>query len=1012
MKLKVIHIIFFLFVIIYGCISQSMVSINYTIDDGLPSNNVYQALQDKKGYMWFATEGGVARFNGKEFKNFTVNDGLPTNDVYHIVEDVKGRIWIQGASRVVSYIAGDSVFICKDLIDSNYYNDLSKLSYVYLNDDNIEITYRDFTCLVDSNLVFSEYRRTKNDSYKKTIMTTLGITKKRLSEVEIIISDEHYLVIEGKEIHLFNDKVELIGSLRVSFLLLKGRSIRGADNYKHENQVYIPTIDKNSLMVMDINSLNIINEINVSEILGATPTHLRYARKDSTLQVQTNVGVFEIDLASGMVLTDMVIKTVDYSIKSKVNRVFQDADHNIWISTQTEGVKVIPNYFRSKGEYSSGYNFTVQSIAEAQDDIYIGSYNGIVNSIVDQETQLNYQFNEADERINKIIYNENNHQLNILKDGQGLVVYDIQSKKSENILDFEFHSESKNGTYTNRERLENDFGVSSHYIVSPTSAVLHNGYIYMGSSTYLFKVDATTYHLDKINYSKSRGLVVADSLIYKMNDNSVQLTDLNFENIKTYSFNLTIKEIVKHENGILVLLDNGDLYRVNVLEKVLIKYHHIRPSIARRLFIDDGIWIASDQALFQYVIDSDTIELDHFFAFRGVNDLLIKQDSIYIASEDGFYVNSIGDSDIPFISAPIFLHVEDVLKHRPLSEKNTLEYDENNLKLTFDVLEYSNLGDFRVNVTLIAEDTLSLISEKGEFVFPNLSPNTYKLDYYVTDYLDRRSETNSLVFKIKPPWYSTFWFYLLSLIFILFLAFIVYSFTTKRIRKKEQNETLVNKRMAELQLTALQSQMNPHFIFNSLNSIQYLIQIEDSKSADVYLSKFSDLLRSFLENSIDKYTSVSKEVDLLLNYCNLEKLRFENKFEVIYTNDLSNVEREKYLIPTNILQPLIENAINHGLFHKADNGILKIKFSLVDFGIKITVEDNGIGREASSALKIKGANFNRSIGTSIVQQKLDVLKKIDDFNVSLVYFDLKDENGASGTRVILRFPIKEKPRYE
>jgi PAS domain-containing protein len=206
-----------------------------------------------------------------------------------------------------------------------------------------------------------------------------------------------------------------------------------------------------------------------------------------------------------------------------------------------------------------------------------------------------------------------------------------------------------------------------------------------------------------------------------------------------------------------------------------------------------------------------------------------------------------------------------------------------------------------------------------------------------------------------------------------------------------------NKKAAEFKLLALRSVMNPHFLFNSLNSIQYFITKNDREQALTYLAMFSKLIRSILNSSIANYNSLQEELEILKLYVNLEQLRFKNKFRAEFDTD-NALKNEEILIPSLLLQPYIENAIIHGLFHKEGNGgLLKISFRKKGNKVLCVVEDNGIGR--AKALEIKKANnLHKSIGMLVTKERIDLIN--NDEQVSVVITDLFDsENQPKGTKV-------------
>ncbi len=206
---------------------------------------------------------------------------------------------------------------------------------------------------------------------------------------------------------------------------------------------------------------------------------------------------------------------------------------------------------------------------------------------------------------------------------------------------------------------------------------------------------------------------------------------------------------------------------------------------------------------------------------------------------------------------------------------------------------------------------------------------------------------------------------------------------------------------------ALRKQMNPHFIFNALNSIQSFVLQNDKLKANIYLSKFAGLMRKVLENSQHQLITFEKELEVLKLYIELEEQRFDNKFNCIWDieNDLDLTE---YKIPPLIMQPYVENAIWHGLLHKEGEKVLTIGITKNETHITCTIQDNGIGREATMAMNKEKEKNHESLGTKITQKRMDLLNSLNKIGMTVQYFDLKDQNGlASGTKVELIIPIIE-----
>lgn len=269
--------------------------------------------------------------------------------------------------------------------------------------------------------------------------------------------------------------------------------------------------------------------------------------------------------------------------------------------------------------------------------------------------------------------------------------------------------------------------------------------------------------------------------------------------------------------------------------------------------------------------------------------------------------------------------------------------------------------------------------------------------------LNGKSSSNILRVKlvIDRPWWRTWWFWGAS-----FMGLFGLFYSREQLLKQwEDEEQIHHQQIIELELKTLQLQMNPHFIFNALNSIQNYVLSHDALTANNYLSKFANLIRLFLDSSRSKYISLSEEIRLLGLYCDMEQLRFENKFSS-EINVEPSVDRY-FEIPTMILQPFVENAINHGLRYKNTKGLLTIDFFNEDGHLICKITDNGVGREMSKQLQNMPKKGYKSQGLAITYERLLTYNSINDSNIIFNIDDLYSnvENKEQGTVVTVKFPL-------
>ncbi len=256
---------------------------------------------------------------------------------------------------------------------------------------------------------------------------------------------------------------------------------------------------------------------------------------------------------------------------------------------------------------------------------------------------------------------------------------------------------------------------------------------------------------------------------------------------------------------------------------------------------------------------------------------------------------------------------------------------------------------------------------------------------------------------IAPPFWATWWFRSLAILFFAGAIAAFYRWRIGLIQQEEALKTEFNQRLAHTEMAALRAQMNPHFVFNCLSSINRFILVNKPDEASAYLTKFSRLIRLILDNSRIETVPLNKELEALQLYVEMEKMRFSDRFEYILqvAPDLQTAHLE---VPPLLIQPFVENAIWHGLMHKKTPGLLLVRVFSEGKTLCIEVEDNGIGRQRAMELKSRSATVNKSLGMKVTAERLEVINQLYGTNAIVVMEDLIDENGkAAGTKVRVNF---------
>ncbi|WP_160144163.1 ligand-binding sensor domain-containing protein [Chryseolinea soli] len=327
-----------------------------------------------------------------------------------------------------------------------------------------------------------------------------------------------------------------------------------------------------------------------------------------------------------------------------------------------------------------------------------------------------------------------------------------------------------------------------------------------------------------------------------------------------------------------------------------------------------------------------------------------------------------------------------------------LAHTSNDVEFRFAALAYGNPSGTVYEYALDGMHKNWIAGDHTNHVrYNNLPPGHYTFKVKARDFTGVYSSNEASVsFDILPPWWATGWFRLLCGICLASAIVFVFRVRITNVRKK----AAVQQQMAELKSQALRSQMNPHFIFNSLNAIQELIVSENYTAAYQYLSKFSRLLRMVLDSSEKNFIPLSNEIEICQLYVELESLRFQHSFH--YSIDAGQTDADVTLFPTLLVQPFVENAIWHGLMQKEGDKILSVKFEEKGHTISCTIKDNGIGMKRAAEIKAGkiGSSHFTSKGIPLALQRVEALKASGNHHAEIKITDGKDEEGnAVGTKV-------------
>ncbi len=382
---------------------------------------------------------------------------------------------------------------------------------------------------------------------------------------------------------------------------------------------------------------------------------------------------------------------------------------------------------------------------------------------------------------------------------------------------------------------------------------------------------------------------------------------------------------------------------------------------------------------------------------------------IYLGSVNG--VNSFNTADLAPKSTTGTIHLSSIKKYYGAADSMELirhHLDEiKQIRLSPQVT-YLEFDFYSSDFTQAGPPNFytRLKSDDDEWLYANGQSVRYRGLPAGTHLLQIKTQHSSDILEIEiiseTSFYKTWWFSLSVIAAALAFTFLLYRYRVSTIKAEEERRSETNRKFAELELQALQAQLNPHFVFNALGAIQHTIRDNNTEEAEYFLTSFAMLMRLFLESSKKKNITLAEELELISRYVELERLRFEQSFEFILDVD-EDIDTHSTEIPSMLFQPFVENAINHGIFHKKEKGLLTFKIKERDEVLYCQIEDNGVGRKRAAEIQKKSIRKHPSRSTQIVNERLEILREVEGLNLKINIVDPP----KGGTRVLIEIPLME-----
>jgi len=967
---------------------------HYLAESGLASNEVYNIVFDEKMVLWAATNRGISRYDGKSWRTFTTSDGLRENvhlrafylqaigEVWsttysnHLSKQVYNRMCVSPYSHLLSGSQNVGKFVqMLTMVNDTIWVSFNNKGLYYIPPDS---TWNQVTSLFDAYPNADVCLIAKNDGYYWDIQTETDHDSDQKTSIKKV-GDHTYINLHYTDKNKsFRKYIHRIGTdpdhylLSVSNHLLYVRDGRLVDEKLFDHEIMSVFVDREGNFWIGVDSEGVYQFPNGS--LNQLPR--------------------------------------PYLTEEEVTGIAQDHEGNYWISTEGNGVFMM-NTHRMSLYYPPGdhpKDLIVRSFCSLNGKIYYGTEGGGVYRIDD--------LNSA-QKFSKELVRVNGPVRRMLVSPQNTILL-----MSDHLIEMNAAGDTAG--------LRRFPSYPYSFSIIPGSedvfVTFSNAYFVLHPRGRLFMVRSDTikkHYPDSLRYHRAfLGIRVS---YYDHNDSlwlGTQHEGVIKKEGKRLSFysendSLLLKrptgmaELGEHlvvsgnDYGLVIIHPDKSTSRVNTSNS------NISSDIVDAIFAEDEktLWVGTGQGLNRIRFNPATVHIDSIDYFRmreGIPSNRIYQigeyhDSIWVATSRGLVVLT-KEAMIPTYTSPKLI-INDFLVNgnpQPIRNSYILGRAQNSLTISFNAISYRKHLGIKQRYQLVGYDRDWVESENLEAVYNSLRGGKYSFNleaWYPEN--PSKKDTDTITIEIEKRFHETIFF--IVILILLSLGGLILLVTTiinsiKAAENRKQQLLMSEKK-------ALLAQMNPHFIFNSLNSIQYFILQNDEFQANNYLASFSSLIRRILDNSKKNLITLSDELDTLDLYLNMEKLRFEEDFDFFIRKD-PRIDYAETLIPPMMIQPFVENAIWHGISPLGRKGLLTISFSSNNHYFICTIEDNGVGREQSAHLKTR-RTMHTSTGLSNVEERIRLMNKTQKYPIKLSIEDLHHPDGsAAGTRVELVIPLQ------
>lgn len=939
-------------------------------------NTIYDIKQDAEGIMWFGTNEGLVSFDGVDFVTYTKeNYGI----AYHNIKfDSAGGVWCSNFGGQLFYLGNgkfEMVYNASSKGDFIYDYLLQDLPEVYIIESAAgEIVSYNIKTAKEKKIYSSKNTRLLTASHSNSTVF-LCVEKDQVTHTQKLKLYSGNSLINSHTPHYNYTTEQATG--KINLVSAEGKTF------------YYDFLNGGSLIELKQNRLDTLFKF--PEISNYTLNAIEYSGGYFWVLTKTGVQILQADNASNKLHSLSGIST---------STVFQDAEGSFWVGTLNRGIYIIPNLNFSRFQVSG--DMVAFSAQNEKGGIYMSDDRG----------RLFYSappFTDAELITSNLVepaplhYSPYNKRLYV---GKQQSYFDGVENLYKELPDEPFAYSFKETVHLGNGYFLNTAFNQAYVISTDKTSPPPTGFLFdtLPSKTGIVR-PFRSHHIAAPNNKSGVYVDYVDGLIFYGEKTTA---------VKHNSAELRVSKMITDPV-------NEDVVWAFTKAK---KLHQLKAGKINQTFnLDDIFYCTAIKDSFIYAGGSKGIQrintqtgdlavIDETYGWTPVKitGLFIHENQLLIIGDNYLQkVPSDFTSQKPNVPPVSISGIQ--LNNKAICKEENLKFDykNNNITFLFRALSAKTRGKFHFKYKLAGTGQEPVITSylQPEASFVNLKPGNYIFEVSSCNEKGFCSEPKTVEFNIAPPFYQTWWFVAFSIFAGALLSGIIigsiYKVKASQIRLKSDYQKL-QKEIYRSKIAAIRSQMNPHFMFNALNTIQEFIITNQQDIAGEYLADFADLMRIYLHQSNEDEVSLREEEKSLKLYLRLEKLRFNDELE--FKIDIENtLNKDVVKIPVMLVQPYVENSIKHGLLHKTGKKILSVTFQSADSKtVKCIIEDNGIGRDESAKINAARHSHHKSFATGANSSRIDLINQNRERKIGLEVIDLFQSGKACGTRVIITFP--------